>query len=51
MPEYVLIYDNKQSSDYGRILNMSNTIHSVRSLYTLMSTYWEMNALRTLAKI
>ena len=33
MPEYVLIYDNKQSSEYGRILNMSNTIHSARALY------------------
>ena len=30
-----------------RILSMSNTIHSARSLYKLMSTYREMNVMNT----
>ena len=34
-----------------RALNMSNTIHSARSLYKLISVYWEMDVFRTLSKI
>ena len=30
-----------------RILSMSNTIHSARSLYKLMSTYREMSVMNT----
>ena len=30
MSEYVSIYDNKQCSGYGRVLNMSKTMHSAR---------------------
>ena len=30
---------NKQSSEYARILNVSNTVHSIRSLYKLLSSY------------
>ena len=39
MPEYVLIYDNRQGSKYARVLNIPYAIHSTRSLYKLMSTY------------
>ena len=28
-----------------RVLNMAHTVHRVRSLYSLMSTYWEMGVL------
>ena len=34
-----------------RVLSMSNTIHSARSLYKLMSSYWELSVIRTLSKI
>ena len=34
-----------------RVLNMSSKIHSMRSLYKIMSTYWEMGVFRTLSKI
>ena len=33
-----------------RVLNMSHTMHSVRSLYKLISTYWEMGVFRTLSR-
>ena len=35
MPEHVLIYNNRQGSEY-----VSYT-HGTRSLYKLMSTYWD----------
>ena len=34
-----------------RVLNMSHTMHSARSLYKLMSTYIEMDVFRTLSKL
>ena len=34
-----------------RVLNMSHTIHSTRSLYKLMSTYCEIGVFKTLLKI
>ena len=34
-----------------RVLNMSHTMHSARSLYKLMNTYWEIGVFRTLSKI
>ena len=34
-----------------RVLNMSHTMHSARSLYKLMNTYWEIGVFRTLPKI
>ena len=34
-----------------RILNMYHTIYSARSLYKLISTYWEIGVLRTRSKI
>ena len=42
MPDFTMI---------GRVLNMSHTMHSARSLYKLMSTYQEMGVFSTLAKI
>ena len=35
MIEYACIYPKKQSAEYARILNMSNVVHSIRSLYKL----------------
>ena len=34
-----------------RALNIYHTVHSARSLYKLMSTYWEIDLFRTLSKI
>ena len=34
-----------------RVLNISHTIHSGRSFYKLMSTYWEMSVFKILSKI
>ena len=34
-----------------RVLNMSQTIHSARSLYKLMISYWKMSVFRTMSKI
>ena len=34
-----------------RVLDMCNTIQSTRSLYKLMSAYWEISIFRTLSKI
>ena len=42
MPEFAVI---------ERVLNMSHTIHSVKSHCRLRSTYWEMGVFRTLSKI
>ena len=39
MLEYACIYLNKQSSKYARILNMFDAVHSIRSLYKLLSNY------------
>ena len=39
MLESSQIYLNKQSSEYARILNVSDEIHSKRSLYKLLSSY------------
>ena len=39
MLEYACIYLNKQSSKYTRILNVSDGVHSIRSLYKLLSSY------------
>ena len=43
MHDYALITQNmilkKQSAEYVRILNMSDAVHSIRSLYKLLSSY------------
>ena len=39
--EYALIYLNQKSSEYARILNESDVVQAVRSLYKLLSSYRE----------
>ena len=36
MLEYVCIYLNKQSSEYARILNVPDAVHSIMSPYKLL---------------
>ena len=31
----------KQSAEYVRILNVSDAVHSIRSLYKLLTSYWD----------
>ena len=38
MIEYT-VYLKKQSVEYARILNMSDAVHIIRSLYILLSIY------------
>ena len=61
MPEYALIwldileygwiYLNKQSCEYARILNVSDPVQSIRSLYKLLSSYRDRGVLRPLSNI
>ena len=37
--EYADFYLQKQSAEYTRILNISDAVHSIRSLYKLLSSY------------
>ena len=37
--KYAWIYLNKQSSEYAKILNVSDAVHSMRSLYNLLSSH------------
>ena len=37
--EYVCIYQNKQSSEYAKILNVSDAVHSIRLLCKSLSIY------------
>ena len=39
MIEHADIFPKKQSSEYARILNVSDAVHSIRSLYKLLSSY------------
>ena len=39
MIEYAGIYLKKQSSECARILNVSDAVHNIRSLYELLSSY------------
>ena len=39
--EYAGIYLEKQSAEYARILNVSDAVHSIRSVYKLLSSYRE----------
>ena len=41
MIEYAGIYLEKQIAEYARILHVSDTVHSIRSLYKLLSIYWD----------
>ena len=51
MVECVCIYLNRQSSEYARILHVFDTVHSVRSLSKLLSSYWDRGVFRTLSNI
>ena len=51
MFEYACIYLSKQSSEYARIPNVSDAVHSIRSLYKLLSSYQDRDVLRTLSNI
>ena len=46
--EYDSIYLKKQSAEYARILNVSDTVHSIRSLYKLLSSYRSRGVFKTL---
>ena len=39
MTEYASIYLRKQSAEYAGILNVSDAVLRIRSLYKLLSTY------------
>ena len=49
--EYASIYLRKQSPDYAKILNASDAVHSIRSLYKLLRNYRERNVFKTLSNI
>ena len=49
--EYVSIYLKKQIAQYARILNVSNAVHSIRSLHKLLTSYREREVFRTLSNI
>ena len=51
MIEYAGIYLKNQSAKYSRILNVSDAVHSVRSLYKLLSSYRDRDVFRTLSNI
>ena len=52
MLEYAVIYLKKQSTEYARsILNVSDAVHSTRSLYKLLSSYRDRDVFRTLSNI
>ena len=39
MIEYADIYPKKQSAEYARILNVSDSVYSIKSLYKLLTSY------------
>ena len=39
MPEYASICLNKQRSEYAKVLNMPDIVHSLGSLCKVLSTY------------
>ena len=49
--EYSGTYLKKQSAEYARILNVSDAVHSRRSLYKLLSSYGDRDVIRTLSTI
>ena len=49
--EYVSIYLKKQIAQYARILNVSDAVHSIRSLHKLLTSYREREVFRTLSNI
>ena len=51
MIDYAGIYLKKQRAEYVRILNVSYGVHSIRSLYKLLSSYQDRVVFRTLSNI
>ena len=53
MIEYAGIYlkKKKQSPEYARIRNVADGVHSIRSLYKLLSSYRDRDVFRTLSNI
>ena len=51
MIKYVSIYLKNLSAEYARVLNMFDAVHSIGSLYKLLSSYQNKNLLRTLSNI
>ena len=51
MIEYAGIYLKNQHSEYARTLNVSDSVHSIRSLYKLLSSYRDTDVFRTLSNI
>ena len=49
MIEYAGIYLKKQSAEYARILNVFDVVHSIRSLYKLLSSYRDRDVFRALS--
>ena len=48
MIEYADLYLEKQSAEYARIiLNVSDAVHSIRSLYNLLSRYRDIHIQNT----
>ena len=45
------IYQEKQSAEYARILDVSDAVHSIKSLYKLLSSYQGREVFRTLLNI
>ena len=41
----------KQSVEYPRIMNVSNAVHSIRSLYKLLSSYRERDVVKARSNI
>ena len=51
-PKYATICLNmSEFTIRDRVLNIYHTIYSARSLYKLMSTYWEVGVFRTQSKV
>ena len=51
MIEYTSINQKKQSAEYASILNVSDAVHSIRSLYKLLSSYRDRDVFRALSNI
>ena len=47
MMKYARIYLRNLSTEYARILNVSDAVHSISSLYKLLSSYREKDVFRT----
>ena len=51
MTEYASIYLKKQSAENGRIVDGSDAIYDIRSLYKLLNSYQDRDVFRTLLNI